>query len=299
MTSTNLHAYMKDNCFCPLDKHLVNTVVSINETRLSRRLASIALRLGGPDKKDTYYNYLLLPFILHDIGKALEIYQKNILGYSYIYHEVFGAILSYRIIERSFLKMVEKEYIEPQDFKKLIVLVIYPILYHHYSMRSPKDPEVIERDLFGKKRYLFIETSTLEKLLYTLYNEVSKHGVVRYARIRRWMLPDILKDLTSEAKELGSRIELADVKRYLNEMYENTLGALKSSEKDLIEIYLSILTGLVNTADYLVASIERRVCEEGPRSGGKHGFVDYILSSEEISALEYRLVGESSICIQR
>lgn len=297
MAST-LHAYMEDKCFCPLDKHLVDTIVAVNETSLSKRLASIALRLGGLDKKDMYYNYLLLPFILHDIGKAIELYQKNILGYSYVYHEVFGALLVHRIAEKVFDEMLVNGLIESEDYSRLIPLIIYPILHHHYSIRSPEELPKDRRfmEIAEKKKHLFIEASTLEKLLRTLSSEASRYGDTGYAGVNKWILPDILEDLASEARNLGSRIEFTSILKDLREMYEVVNGILNNlgHERETVEIHLSSLTGLINIADYLVASIERRPC-----NGRQGGFVNYILSATEISVLERKFINESSICIKK
>ncbi len=291
--SGELHAFLTSKCFCPLDNHLLNTMLAVNETSLSRRLANIALRVGGRDKKDLYYNYLLLPFILHDIGKAIELYQKNLLNHSYYYHEVFGALITFKIIKEY---LFDKKELDAIDIKKLVPLIVYPVLYHHYAMRDIERLVDVDKSKYEKivrnREYLVIKTAVLSELLDKLGIELNRYNIVKSSKgIDKWILPDILRGLSKVVSGFDDPLDFSRIdKQFLflqKKMNEEYFGYLSGQGlRELIEIHISSLTGLVNIADYLVSSIERKPCQDSAR----RGFVYQILSEDEIRGLADKLV---------
>ena len=295
--NSELHAFLTNKCFCSLVSHLLNTVLAVIETSLLQRLATIALRVGGRSKKDLYSNYLLLPFILHDIGKALELYQKNLLNHNYCYHEVFGALITYKIVREHLL---DKEELDAIDIKKLVPLITYPVLYQHYAMRDIRKlvdaNKVMYERIIKNRNYLVVQTTTLSNILNELSEKLARDvATSKFKEISEWMLPDILRELKEAIARSNSCLRFSRIdpqfRAFQDKMLREYLGYLsgyKQSLRELIEIHISSLTGLVNIADYLVAGIERRPCHEHGRE--RRGFVYRILSDEEIKKLAGKLV---------
>lgn len=291
-----LHAYRTQNCFCPLEQHLINTVLAVVKTSLSKRLTSIVLRIGGRSKKEFYYNHLLLPFLFHDIGKILEIYQHNKLGYSYLYHEVPGAIITYMIIKKyidQFRKyMNQLSGVDIGDLNMLKPLITYPVLFHHYSFRDLNQIKNIWNEKFIKYNdYLFVKKNVLKNLLNILVKEFYQNNIVYGDKELEWNLLRILEKLCSIIDELEDKLKFNDLPGKLRILGQE-LFRIKSNYADIIGIHISSLTGLVNIADYLVAGIERRICN----SSRKKGFVYIILGENEINELAKLISRNNSIC---
>ena len=192
-----------------------------------------------------------LAAFLHDIGKGLEIYQdpshyKVIEGEckaSYVFHEVFSAVIMRRLMENVLTK-----YIKLEELRLIPVIVA---LYHHYTMER-LDFEKI-RDYLDKLK----GKALLHKEATNIIVEAS----------RRTLRNVDVEDKVIEKRVVSKPVKIIDIEDLFLD-----IDQFYRSNKRLLLLYFGIVSQIA-VADYIVASIERRgvgskyyrdICREAP-----------------------------------
>jgi len=150
--------------------------------------------------------------------------------------------------------------------------------------------------IIKNKNYLVIKTGILSKILSELGRKLDKNNIVVESReINELLLSQILRELGKIVFRCGDLLNFSEVDKQFKsfrmkmiEEYFRYFSEYRQGLRELIEIHISSLTGLVNIADYLVASLERKPCMESRKK--QRGFVYQILSSREIEKLSGKLV---------
>ena len=218
-----------------------------------------------------------LPVILHDIGKILPVYQirPSNWGYGYKYHEVVGAIVVDKLLDaiEDKLESISDE-VEELPYGYLKTLVVAPILLHHYAFREVQEKQVI---LFFRSRvhlrdYRVINGSDIKSLL----EEVLEKSISLQTDYR---LHSLLKELIASTNQVG---DIVIDRNSISRLFENIFGLYRArgvKTNYSIEIYVSVITGVVSIADYIAGSLARSGCKV-------KGYPLKILSSREIGVLK-------------
>lgn len=259
---SDIHAFYRDNVFCPLHKHLINTLLVVTNTSLIKRLRVVVNRLNHLLEYEDLNALILLTPLLHDIGKVLQFYQVK---KSYILHELISGVIVYKLLSEF------KDIYIPGKRGALLKIVVYPIINHHYALRDLKSKlketekhlasstivfkqvgdviECINRELSGIS---IKEVSNIEETLSKIRN------ILEYF----YVISGKTRDMSfNELKWLYE--EIVNIK-----IGDNILDRV-------VNIHISAITGIVNVSDYLTASIER--------SGDiKAEFVLSVISSKDL-----------------
>lgn len=265
-----IHAYCKDSVFCPLHEHLFSTLIAVTKTSLINRLVVIGNRLRQilqenksrpePEFIDIETILLLQP-LLHDIGKVLSIYQ---IKKNYYLHEFISGVIIYNLVKESNLW-------ETFSLNKILLkILIHPVINHHYSMRD------LYEKLGEKQSIEILRNSKIE------FNKVSDvfDCLIEKLKLNEPYFSKIYS-LVNKLNESAKNIGDIAIDRYTIKKYYSELIILNIEEKLIrrtVDIYISALTGIVNTADYLAASIERTGVV-------KATFIRSVLSNDEIEQI--------------
>jgi len=294
----DLHAYTSEKCYCSLEEHLINTLKTVLYSHLSKRVKAVSKRiqpLAGvrdePDWQDLY-NILLLPVLLHDIGKAIEKYQKMRKGYWL--HEVFGALILYDLLEIDRVKQVLDE--RSLNVNLVKPIVIYPVLLHHYSFRDIKDIHEGSKD-YEVDPSTRLAGETLSRLIDVLIDKLkSLHSEMGGMNLLIYILQAFRSDLHEYSftvkRKLSKHLETVETNLKTN---ISNLGKKLDGARYIVSTHISSVTGVVNASDYLAASIERRSCHQKSRESFSP-FVVRVFSGDEISIIESMLT--DCICVE-
>lgn len=296
-----LHSYRVGNKVIPLDRHLYHTFRAVFDTHLGRRLETVIKRItiAGGYNEEIMMSYAYLPVILHDIGKALPLYQLEETEWKkgYFLHELVGSILLYELFrnytrDRLYLRCKNNEI---PGVNIVLSMVIIPVLRHHYALRDlheqiknfAKNASRINRE------YLRFQRDNLIVLLENLGREVNKENPV---------LAELLRETREGVEKLSeSKMYINPnamvLERTLHRMFNEVNYAYRERRcKPYPSLYLpqllSLITGVLSIADYLVASIERPPLNNPEEAVCCKGYVEKILSRNEVINI-YNMVKNS------
>ncbi len=250
------HAYIaKDGRKYSLIGHSIDTLLVALKTNINKRLYTVTCRIiEGDNHRKVIHSYLLLPFLLHDIGKIMTMYQERPAkwNYGYAFHEIVGGILMYRISEE-----ILEDDVAGIDYQMLRYLLVESVKRHHYSMNRGLN-ELIEAMNRGLIKYVngvynVVKRSDLEKYILGI-----KTCLERYSEIVSHQLNNILDNIIEKAlPNMRDTLFSLYTARTLEQKIKKIEDYLRSKNVNEAFIYNAVLTGLISLADYTAASIER------------------------------------------
>ncbi len=286
-----LHSYRIGNKKVLLDKHLLHTFIAVYDTHLGRRLEKFIRRIAvvGGYNEDALIGYAYLPIILHDIGKALLLYQLESTGWKkrYFLHELVGAILLYDLFKNSIMNRLYELYVRKEIPKSNVVLsmIIIPVLRHHYASRDVPDQITVfvNNTKHINKEYLRFQRNSLIVLFENIRREASKKNKV---------LGDILKEVQESLQYIpehklciysNNSVLYRRLQYIINEVnHAYNEEQCRPHPSSYLPQMLSLITGILSIADYLVASIERPPLENPEKPICCKGYVRKIYRRNEI-----------------
>ncbi len=201
----------------------------------------------------------LLAGLLHDVGKALDVYQRCLLSSkygdcSYIGHEVFSKLIAFRILEKTEIETKIKAY------------TIYAIMHHHQARGGPVEGihEFIRR-VKRKGVDILVTGGTLEQLSIELVEAVNKlRSRISHKTSTDNYLHDVLTEIELSIKSLERDTLVEIINRSMNNanFLEREASGLSRELDRALEDYADLLraklvTGIVILADYYTASMNR------------------------------------------
>ena len=286
-----LHSYRVENKIIPLDKHLYHTFIAVFDTHLGRRLVAVIKRIAvaGGYNEEILMSYAYLPVILHDIGKALPLYQLEETGWKkgYFLHEFMGSILLYELFKDSMIHRLYDHYRDKEIPRVNVILsmVIIPVLRHHYALRdlSEQIKDFAKSASRINREYLRFQRDNLIVLLENLRRKINKKNPV---------LEKLLIEIQEGIKNLPeSKMYIDPNAMVLQRILQSTINEVNyACEERHCKPYpslylfqlLSLITGVLSTADYLVASIERPPLKNPEKAICCKGYVKKIFRRSEI-----------------
>ncbi len=107
-----IYAFKKGNKVQTLDEHIEKCLNVLDKIRNSKLWSSVF-----------NYEFVKRTIVFHDIGKVF--YQKNKKNLSFVGHEFISAYVFWKVFGDCFIG----------DEKKLELLYLFPIIFHHHTMR--------------------------------------------------------------------------------------------------------------------------------------------------------------------
>ncbi len=280
MSSMVIHSYVVDGNPIPLSYHHFRTLMVIHSTSLAERLKVIARRLKwlGARDLEVMYEILLLPAFLHDIGKAMKLYQAMPPGWGnrYTLHETVSTIIVDRMLfgdDEIADYILDK--IDSLTQEELKLLVLMPILHHHYSFRDPiseSERFIVKNSSYSE--YFMVDLNdvrhVLTEQLDLITNYTSNLG----------FLVGLIKKVIDRLGKGELVISKALVKGVIDKLVRIETGSFRDSGRlDMLRLYASAITGITAVADYTSGSLERSGCRVS-------GYPLHVLSNREIEVVK-------------
>lgn len=231
-----------------LQNHLQDVVNDISKNKIFPKLYKKISKLLNIDEK-IVHDIILLTGLLHDIGKALEKYQKK-PSEGFSGHFVYSSLIIYTVL-LDVLAENNKNIIQNNDTAKYIkYLLIDPILLHHYAGYNDLIESFNKTIKSDKKEggEIYIEfNKPCLKILINLFSDFQKYLCSNFGKEILDKLTILFEDYSDRAK---IKIYLTTFEQLLPMSSEiNREGKLKSS--------LMAITGILNEADGTIARKNR------------------------------------------
>lgn len=266
-------------CSSLLEEHLANTVkVVYMIPRLRKIIEIIAFKLQLLDNNlsnEEARELVILPIMLHDIGKACDIYQRTVYvdergvcKANFKYHEIIGATLISEALS----------YI-PELKNSIKYSITISILNHHYAIRifdNYTHKEVISE--ITNKRYQLV-TETIEMLQHLRERTCMRSKLAEEIINKIIYVISCLNNKEMDLKDTVYSL-LAGIKGGSGYRFLREIGGEPQRFNKLPYYLASSMTGLINISDNISAHCER---------GGTSVFVKDIL--REVGVTCFDIIG--------
>ncbi|RLG82009.1 MAG: CRISPR-associated endonuclease Cas3'' [Thermoprotei archaeon] len=244
-----LCAFYKDKqCIEYLDTHLTNVAI------ISANIVSKSLHGKIYEEMD---KLALISGLLHDIGKAMNLYQKE-PGKGFSGHELVSAIIAYNIIVNKCIDIEEKSFLP----------IIYAILVHHQAQDplpwrvsnlgdrlSNIDNNKLFPDLLDK-----LLLNLLEKFGLKVFSEKCIRKAIESSEATLLNNIHVIPRRHSYVRKTGLNKEYMDIVAGIEKMfplYNEVLDSLEGEEYITMLHILRILSGILMISDKYVSVICR------------------------------------------
>ncbi len=256
MVTQNIISWKHDNKIEFLYDHLINTLIQArillkNEIMTYVNKSSlILLRDINSEKIDSYRevikNCIDLSILLHDIGKAINIYQsrENLsrLKPRFTHHEILSSLFLYKTYRKMRI-----------GIKEIYLIPLIAVLNHHHGMRSYIEKMVGENIDINTISYQIIDDlKKISKEPY-IYFKIDNNYIISLLQKVQLDNKIIIDACTKSIDELRSKRNLSIIQGFLKEikMYISPTGDRYRGVNTAPLI--PIATGIIVIADYISA----------------------------------------------